>query len=100
MKTKELNKTWIHNDGRSTTATKVIDLEGKKFLFGYSNGNAFEYFKIDQYDGEKLNTIAGMGDLGIKLDKSAYHLMSEEKQKMRFELLCKRGNEFIKMLNS
>jgi hypothetical protein len=96
---KNLNDTWIHRNS-STHATRIVDLDGKKFLFRYENGNAFENFRIYQYDGEKLNHLADMSDLGINRETSAYHLMSEADQKVRVRMLNDKGINFIKLLNS
>ena len=105
MKTKIALKEWIHVR-QLTSAVKIFNLilEGmetqKKFVFSYCNGNAYERFTIEQYDGTKLNKLLGnMADLGVKNDTSAYHLMSEDDQKARFEMLTKKGLEYIKALH-
>jgi len=107
MKTKQLYKSWV-STSRTTNASVIIELsylleqpleEKKKFILTYRNGNAYEDFTIEQYDGTKLNTIGSMSDLGVKAKTSAYHLMSDIDQDVRFDMLVKKGIEFIKLLN-
>ena len=105
MKTVIAFESWIHVK-ELTSAVKIFNLilEGieteKKIVFSYNNGNAYERFAIEQYDGSKLNKLLGsMADLGVEADTSAYHLMSEDDQKARFEMLTEKGYEFVKALH-
>ena len=106
MKTSERHTAWVYIKGGHTEGSKIIQgvTEGrsvgvKRFIFNYQNGNSYERFTISQYDGEKLNTIARITDLGVTPDKSAYNLMSEDEMKTRFDMIVRKGIDYIKLLH-
>jgi hypothetical protein len=82
--------------------TKVIHLttpNGKKiFKFSYENGNAFEHFKGEIFDGDKMNMVFNLTDLGFKRYTSGYNLFNESEFKQRVKDLTDKGIEFIKSL--
>jgi len=86
----------------SGTDTKIIHLltpQGKKvFKFSYANGNAFEHFKGEIFDGDKLNDIFILTDLGFKRNTSFYCTATETEFKQRVKELTDKGIEFIKSL--
>lgn len=82
--------------------TKIIHLTtpmGKKvFKFSYDSGNAFEHFKGEVFDGNQMNTVFILTDLGLERHTSAYLLFTEAQAKARIQDLTKRGIDFIKLL--
>ncbi len=86
----------------SARDTKLIHLttpNGKKiYKFSYDNGNAFEHFKGEIFDGNQMNTVFILTDLGVKRNTSAYLLFTEPEMKARIQDLTKRGIDFIKLL--
>jgi hypothetical protein len=82
--------------------TQIIHLTtpmGKKvFKFSYENGNAFEHFKGESFDGDKMNNIFILTDLGLKRNTSAYNIFTEAEFKQRVKLLTDKGIEFVKSL--
>lgn len=85
----------------ATTDTKVIHVitpTGEKvFKFSYAAGNAFEHFKGELFNGEELNPIFILTDLGVQRNESAY-MDSEKAQKERVTMLTQKGLEFINSL--
>jgi len=102
MKTKVIQNEHIQSNS-STDATQLVKLindEGthlRTFKFTYSNGNAFEKFKIEAFDGTGLNHIASMRDLGVMPDSSLYVHNQFEKRE-RSDMLMKLGYKYIKLL--
>ena len=92
----------VFREGCGSTDTKLIHLTtpvGKKvFKFSYENGNAFEHFKGESFDGEKMNVVFILTDLGFKRNSSAYLLFKESDFKQRVKELTDKGIEFIKNL--
>jgi len=101
MKTKILNTVFLFHGG-ATTASQLIELyfnvQMKKFKFSYRNGNAYEEFKIEMFDGTQLNHIASMTDLGVKRNTSAYCTMDESETLLRVNMLLGKGYDYIKLL--
>jgi len=93
---------YVFRERCNATDTKIIHLitpNGKKvFKFSYANGNAFEHFKGEIFDENKLNTVFILTDLGLKRNTSAYHLFTEQELKSRVKELTDRGIKFIKNL--
>lgn len=93
---------FIFREGCSAIDTKLIHLttpDGKKvFKFSYENGNAFEHFKGEIFDGSKMNTVFILTDLGLKRNTSAYNIFNEGDAKLRIALLTSKGIDFIKLL--
>jgi hypothetical protein len=83
--------------GYNGHSSMFYEVDGKKFKFTYEHGNAFERFKIEQYDGEKLNLIAGLTDLNEKRNTSAYH-MDEIEMKNRLIGLGGKAKKYVQTL--
>lgn len=98
MKVTETYDAWNFRERVGCSSTKIIDLDGKKFKFSYRNGNAFEEFQVEMFDGTKLNHICSMKDLGETPQTSAYHLKTEVEAGGRVGHLVKLGINFIKLL--
>jgi len=92
----------IFRKGCSGIDTKVIHLTtpiGKKvFKFSYENGNAFEHFKCELFNGETLVMVCNLTDLGLSRNTSGYHLFTEVEFKQRVKELTDRGIKFIENL--
>ena len=82
--------------------TKVVRFntpEGiKVFKLSYENGNSFEHFKVELFDGTKLNLIFKLTDLGFKRNTSSYILFNESQFKLRVEEITKKTISHIKSL--
>lgn len=93
---------FLFRERSSTRDTKIIHLDtpmGKKvFKFSYDNGNAFEHFKGEIFDGNQMNTVFILTDLGLQRNTSAYLLFTEAEAKARIQELTKRGIDFVKLL--
>jgi len=92
----------VFRESCSATDTKIVHFktpEGKKvFKFSYENGNAFEHFKVELFDGVKLNLIFNLTDLGLKRNSSAYNLFTEAEFRARVKELNDRAITQIKSL--
>lgn len=105
MKIEVLNDTFVQK-GSNTNASQIVALNNdtgtkfKKFKFSYSNGNAFENFKIEVVDisSGQLHPIASITDLGFTPDSSAYNLLNEEKTRHRVGMIMTKAYEYIKLL--
>jgi hypothetical protein len=88
--------------GQKSTAMRIIHLTTpvgtKVFKFSYDTGNAYEHFKGEIFDGDKLNTVFILTDLGVHRNTSAYLLFDERELKERIGDLMDRGVQFIKNL--
>jgi hypothetical protein len=93
---------FIFRERSSIRDTKLIHLttpDGKKvYKFSYDSGNAFEHFKGEVFDGNQMNTVFILTDLGLSRNTSAYLLFTEAEARSRISDLTKRGLEFIKLL--
>jgi hypothetical protein len=97
-------KTGLHNykhlNGR-TSDTRIITLiDGKvikKFKFSYECFNAGEHFIGQLFDGDQLNDIFILTDLGEARNTSMY-VQDENKVKQRIDALVTKGIIFIKSL--
>lgn len=109
LKEKEILHNYTHKEGGITTDTRIINLEihtdtpglntiKKKFKFTYECYNADECFTGELFDGNQLNPVFIITDLGITRDRSAYHIPTEFQLKARIEMLTIKGIEFIKSL--
>lgn len=105
MEPKIESHNFVRSDGCWSTDTKLISImtpeqkmKKKVFKFKYRNGNAFEEFSGELFNGSNLNLIFSLRDLGVKPNNSAYQLMSETEVKERIEMLTTKGIEFIKLL--
>lgn len=96
MKTKQYSESVVKS-GYTGHASMIYQVDDKKFKFTYEHGNAFEKFKIEQYDGEKLNYIANILDLGEKRNTSAYH-MDEFELKTRVAGLNIKARKYVETL--
>lgn len=101
MKLKEILSSYTHKNGNKTTVVKLVtmDVDGvkRKFKFSYDAYNAGETFTGELFDGDKFNHIFGIRDLGF-IPESSMYIRDEAKIKDRFEILNKKGLEFIKLL--
>lgn len=100
MKTKQYNESLVKSGyiGHSSMFYQVDDGKFKyTFKFTYEHGNAYERFKIEQYDGEKLNLIAGLLDLNEKRNCSAYS-MDEVELKNRVAGLNIKAKKYVETL--
>jgi len=77
----------------------IYQLDDKKFKFSYTNGNCWERFKIEMFDGLKLNPIADMSDLGVKVNSSAY-INTDIENKNRVAEVNDKAMKYVKMLLS
>ena len=98
MKTKQYNESFLKN-GYTARSSMFYEVDGKKFKFTYDHGNAYEYFKIELFDGEKLNPIATRGDLNVEGVSSPY-LMTETETKTRVALLNEKARKYVETLMS
>jgi len=98
MKTKQYNESFMKS-GYKAHSSMIYEIEGKKFKFSYDHGNSFEHFKVEQYDGDKLNTIAILTDLNEKRLESPYFL-TEIETKNRVALLNDKARKYVKALIS
>ena len=105
MKTKVINDEIVHGHS-STAASQIVEMTDdtggsfKKFKFTYSNGNAFENFKMEVIDisSGQLHPVGSMTDLGFKPDKSSYNLLNQADTQTRVKQIMKKGYEYIKLL--
>ena len=98
MKTKQYNESFV-KAGYNGHSTMIYQVDDKKFKFTYESGNAFERFKIEQYDGEKLNYIANILDLGVSRNTSAY-MDTDIEMKNRVASLNEDARKYVKNLIS
>ena len=96
MKTKQYNESLVKS-GYIGHSSMFYQVDDKKFKFTYEHGNAYERFKIEQYDGEKLNYIANILDLGEKRNTSAY-TMDEVELKNRVAGLNIKARKYVETL--
>jgi len=96
MKTRQYLESTV-KQGYNAHASMFYEVDGKKFKFTYDHGNAFEHFKIEQYDGDKLNMIAALTDLNEKRNSSAY-IMSEIETKNRVASLNQKARKYVETL--
>ena len=96
MKTRQYLESKV-KQGYTAHASMFYEVDGKKFKFTYEHGNSFEKFKIEQYDGEKLNLIAGLTDLNEKRDGSAY-MMDEIQTSNRVAGLNIKARKYVETL--
>jgi hypothetical protein len=88
MKTRQYLESIVYGNN-SCTSSQFYEVDGKKFKFSYSNGNAYERFYIELFDGFKLNPIADIADLGIKSNSSLYHNTEIDNQNRISEVMSK-----------
>ena len=98
MKFKQYNESFVHRNG-GTNASKIQEFDGKKFKYTYESGNAYERFRVEMFDGFKLNPIATMTDLGEKSNSSSY-INDEVQAQNRYAGLCIKAEKYVKMLIS
>lgn len=96
MKTKQYLESEVKS-GYTGHSSMFYQVDDKKFKFTYEHGNAYERFKIELFDGEKLNLIAGLTDLNEKRDTSAY-TMDEFQMKTRVAGLIAKAREYVETL--
>ena len=73
------------------------EVDKKKFKFTYEHGNSYERFKIELFDGEKLNIIATLMDLGEKRNTSAYS-MEENESMDRSAMFNAKAKKYVETL--
>lgn len=98
MKFKQYNESFVQGTN-STNASKIQEIDGKKFKVTYESGNAYERFRIEMFDGLKLNHIAHMFDLNVKPNSSSY-INSEIQAQNRYVELCIKAEQYIMNLIS
>jgi hypothetical protein len=109
LKHKVTHAEYDHKKGGTATDSKLIDLymrpeyEGantrtKRFRFRYRAYNSGEEFTGELFDGVKFNPVFNMSDLGVHPDNSAYHILEEDKLKLRIETLTLLGIRYIEKL--
>ena len=98
MKTKQYNESFVKN-GYNGHSSMIYQVDDKKFKFTYESGNAYERFKIEQYDGLNLNYIANILDLGFKRNTSSY-MDSDIEMKNRVAELNTEARKYVKNLIS
>lgn len=96
MKTKQYNESLV-KQGYNAHASMIYQVDDKKFKFTYEHGNAYERFKIEQYDGVQLNLVAVLTDLNEKRNSSAYH-MDEIETTNRVAGLNEKARKYVETL--
>ena len=96
METKQYNESLVKS-GYTGHASMFYQVEDFKFKFTYEHGNAYERFKIEEWDGDKLNLIAGLLDLNEKRNTSAYS-MDEIELKNRVAGLNIKARKYVETL--
>lgn len=98
MKTRQYLESMVKS-GYTAHASMYYEVNGKKFKFTYEHGNSYERFKIELYDGEKLNYIANLLELNEKRDGSAY-MMDEIETKNRLAVLNDKARKYVETLET
>ena len=98
MKTRQYLETMVKS-GYTAHASMYYEVNGKKFKFTYEHGNAYERFKIELYDGEKLNYIANLPELNETRNTSAYH-MDEIETTNRVAGLNEKARKYVETLET
>ena len=101
MKTKQYNESFnkINYSAHSSMIYQVDDYGVQsKFKFTYEHGNCFERFKIEQYDGLKLNFIANIEDLNPKRLSCSAYIMDEIETKNRVAELNDKARKYVETL--
>jgi hypothetical protein len=80
-------------------ATEIYKVNDKKVKFTYEVGNAYERFRIEIFDGDKLNQVGNIRDIGGIPDSGAYSL-GEMKVRFRYDKLIINAKSYIKTLLS
>ena len=96
MKTKQYNESFV-KQGYTGHASIFYQVGDKKFKFTYESGNAYERFKIEAWDGEKLNLIGGLTDLNEKRNTSAY-VDDDITMKNRVAVLNDKARKYVENL--
>ncbi len=93
---------FIFRERSSAVDTKIIHLntEGGKrvYKFSYENGNSFEHFKGEIFNGDEMKMVFNLTDLGVSRNTSAYLMFNEIEIKDRISMLTRKGLDFIKKL--
>jgi hypothetical protein len=91
---KKIWKQWVKGHG-----TVIFEFKEKKIKCTYEYGNAYERFKIEIFDGDKLNQVGSMRDIGGEPDSSTY-IYDESKIMSRYNNLMTNAQTYIKTLLS
>ena len=96
MKTRQYLESFVKS-GYNCHSSMFYEVDGKKFKFTYEHGNSFERYRIELFDGDKLNLIAGLTDLNEKRDGSAYS-MDEFQSQARVAGLNQKARKYVETL--
>ncbi len=96
MRTKQYLESFV-KQGDHCHSSMIYEVEGKKFKFTYEHGNCYEHFKIQLFDGYKLNDIGVLRDLNEKTHSSPY-IMNETETKNRVLMLNTKGRKYVETL--
>ena len=79
------------------TATCIKEIKGKKVKFTYECGNAYERFRIEIFDGLKLNIVGSMRDIGGIPDTGTY-ICTDQEIRSRYDNLQINADTYIKTI--
>lgn len=76
----------------------IIQVGDKKLKLTYETYNSLERYNIEVFNGEKLNLIGTINDLGVEPNSSAYLLLTPEQREKRVDEIFKIATKFITAL--
>lgn len=86
----------IHESSKSYDML-IGNISGQKVKFSYVSRNATEECTVQFFDGQKLNTIFDMYDLGVVPDSSSY-VWDTNKRKKRADELFDKAKKLCELL--
>lgn len=89
------NKIHVRERSHDVTILQAFDT---KFKLTYETYNAVERFNIEIFNGEKLNLVGTIMDLGIEINSSAYNILTPEQREKRVNEIFEKAKIFIKAL--
>jgi len=98
MKTRQYLESFV-KQGYKAHASMFYEVNGKKYKFTYDHGNAYEYFKIELFDGTQLNLIATRDDMNVDSVNCPY-LMTETQTKNRVATLMEAARKYVETLET
>lgn len=95
---KEIIRNSRHSDSKSHDCL-IGEYKGKKIKITYDAYNASERCSVELFDGDKLNPILTLSDMGFVANNSAY-IQADEKRKKRANEIFKKAIEMVQLLLS
>jgi hypothetical protein len=95
---KEIIRNSNHSDNKSHDCL-IGEYKGKKIKMTYDAYNASERCTVELFDGNTLNFLLSMSDMGFRPNNSAY-IQADDKRKKRADELFKKGKEMVQLLLS